>query len=262
MNRDVDVVCFDLDDTLIYEISTDYAVIEEVCQQILPNRSFAPGSLANSVHNAARRLWQQSGEIDYCRQIGAGSLESLYGEYTGADPRLRVLRQFVEGTDYRERVWAEALTPLGIADRALVRAISDAFVTSRRDRHVPFADARRTLDRLGGSYRLALLTNGAPAIQRRKLASSGFADYFELVVVSGDLGVGKPDPSVFTYALDRLGSTADHVVMIGNSLSADVAGAQGVGINAIWLNRSGEPESTEVVPDQVVASLDEVLTDG
>lgn len=262
MHRDVAVVFFDLDDTLIYEVSTDYAVIDEVGRQFVPNRTFAPGLLANTVHNTARRLWQQSGEIDYCRRIGAGSLESLYGEYSGADPHLQVLRQFVEGTNYRERVWAEALTQLGIADRGLARALSDAFVTSRQDRHVPFPDAQRTLDRLGGSYRLALLTNGAPAIQRLKLAGSGLADYFELVVVSGDLGVGKPDPSVFSYALDRLASTADRAVMIGNSLSADVAGARGVGIRAIWLNRVGEDRSPDLVPDQVVSSLDDVLLDG
>ncbi|HLH72123.1 MAG TPA: HAD family hydrolase [Chloroflexota bacterium] len=256
-----EAIFFDLDDTLIYEVATDYAVIEEVGRQYLPCGAFSPGRLAEAVHAAARKLWPQSGEIEYCQRIGISSLESLYGEYAGADPRLQVIRRFVEKTDYRERVWTEALTPFGIGDQTLIRTLVFAFAATRRERHVPFPDARRTLERLRTVYRLALLTNGAPAIQRLKLAGSSFADFFELVIVSGELGVGKPDPHVFHYALERMGLTADQVVMIGNSLSADVVGAQEVGIRAIWLNRDGEECPPEIVPDQIVASLDEVLTE-
>jgi FMN phosphatase YigB (HAD superfamily) len=45
--------------------------------------------------------------------------------------------------------------------------------------------------------------NGASCLQREKLATAGLEDYFDTVVVSAELGVGKPDPSIFEHALDQ-----------------------------------------------------------
>ncbi len=65
---------------------------------------------------------------------------------------------------------------------------------------------------------MALITNGAACLQRDKLAASGLAHHFDAIVVSGDLGIGKPDASVFRHALALLG--ADHGVMSATASSA------------------------------------------
>src|SRR4051812_46390818 len=100
-----------------------------------------------------------------------------------------------------------------------------------------------------------LLTNGAPRLQRWKLAGSGFAEAFEAVIVSGEFGVGKPDRSIFDHALTLARVSAEEVVMIGNSLANDVIGAQHVGINAIWVNLDGEATPPTVQPWRTVRTL-------
>jgi hypothetical protein len=90
-------------------------------------------------------------------------------------------------------------------------------------------------------HRLALVTNGAACLQREKLEQSGLAGHFDAVVVSADVGVGKPDPAVFQRALSMLGARADEAVMIGDNLVRDVDGALAAGLRAVWINRFGQP---------------------
>jgi hypothetical protein len=79
---------------------------------------------------------------------------------------------------------------------------------------------------------------GASCLQRDKLASSGLSHYFDVVVVSGDLGVVKPDASIFIDACSRLGVQPADAIMIGDSRTRDIDGALGAGLRAVWLNRS------------------------
>ena len=58
-------------------------------------------------------------------------------------------------------------------------------------------------------------------------------------MISGDLGVGKPEPAIFVHTLSQLGVTADGAVMIGDSMERDIDGAAALGIRGIWLNRDG-----------------------
>jgi putative hydrolase of the HAD superfamily len=57
------------------------------------------------------------------------------------------------------------------------------------------------------------------------------------MIISGELGFGKPNPKLFQMALERLAVTPDQCVMIGDSLSRDIGGARAVGIRTIWVNR-------------------------
>ena len=84
-----------------------------------------------------------------------------------------------------------------------------------------------------------MITNGASDIQRAKIEGSGLADYFDTILVSGEEGFGKPKPEIFRLAIDRLDVDEASAVMIGDSLARDVAGAAGVGIKSVWVNRMG-----------------------
>ena len=70
--------------------------------------------------------------------------------------------------------------------------------------------------------------NPAPAspVWRAKLAATDLEEHFDTVVVSGEVGVGKPDEKVFRIVLDELEVQADRAVMVGDSLSSDIAGAR------------------------------------
>ena len=114
-----------------------------------------------------------------------------------------------------------------------------------RARHHRFADVPACLDELSDSYTLGLITNGASCLQREKLATAGLDEYFDVVVVSAEFGVAKPDPSIFQHALTLLGSTPEHTVMIGDSLTRDVDGAMAAGLRGVWVNRSGQPRPAD-----------------
>jgi putative hydrolase of the HAD superfamily len=87
-----------------------------------------------------------------------------------------------------------------------------------------------------------MITNGAPDLQRLKLAGTGLAELFDPVVVSGELGAGKPEPAIFAHALALAGAAPDEAVMIGDSWHRDVAGALGARWRAaIWINPAAVP---------------------
>jgi putative hydrolase of the HAD superfamily len=126
----------------------------------------------------------------------------------------------------------------------------------RRRRFEPFADAAAVLDELSRSRRLALVTNGAACLQREKLAACGLEAYFDVVVVSADVGVAKPGAEIFEHVLTRL--NADGGVMIGDSLDRDVEGAIAAGLGAVWLNRDGaegQPSRPDVTEIATLAEL-------
>jgi putative hydrolase of the HAD superfamily len=112
---------------------------------------------------------------------------------------------------------------------------------------------------------MALVTNGAACLQREKLSASGLSERFEVVVVSADLGVAKPDSAVFEHALSGLGAERDHAVMVGDSIAKDVDGALGAGLDAVWVNRNGRsapPDRPDLVEISTLGDLPGVLGRG
>jgi HAD superfamily hydrolase (TIGR01549 family) len=102
-----------------------------------------------------------------------------------------------------------------------------------------FDDAIPALDALRGQARLALLTNnpyGADVLDRHGLHT----DVFDAVVVA-DPSVRKPDPRAFTPLVETLGLAPSEIAYVGDSVSADVEGALGAGLRAVWLNRWHDP---------------------
>jgi len=115
------------------------------------------------------------------------------------------------------------------------------------------------LDLLKPHYRLALITNGASDTQRTALRALGIEDRFDAIVISGEVGIAKPDASIFRLAADKLGLQPKSVWHVGDSLRTDVAGARAAGVVAVWLNRPGaRRESGEPEPEHEIRSLKEL----
>jgi putative hydrolase of the HAD superfamily len=142
-----------------------------------------------------------------------------------------------------------------VNDPALAELLAARFQEERRARHIVFSDARPALEDLRQTYRLALLTNGPPDLQREKIEGADLARYFEVVTISGDEGIGKPDERIFALTLDRLAVPPQAAVMVGDSLRRDIAGAQGAGLKAIWVNRTGVSNAEGHRPDAQVQDL-------
>ena len=103
-----------------------------------------------------------------------------------------------------------------------------------------FPDTLEVLEYLKPKYSLHIITNGFQEIQGKKLRNSGIHGYFNEVIDSEMAGVKKPDPIIFELALNRAKVLPQNCVMIGDSLEADILGAQGAGLHTIHFNAHRE----------------------
>lgn len=123
-------------------------------------------------------------------------------------------------------------------------------------------DALNTLERLKSQgYRLGLISNASDAEDVRSLlAQHQLTGYFDPILISAEIGMRKPHPYIFQMALALSKTTAQQAAMVGDSLKADIAGAHGMGMTAIWITRRVENPALQgdTRPDACVASLAEL----
>lgn len=88
-----------------------------------------------------------------------------------------------------------------------------------------------------GGYRLAVLSNWDPRL-RPLLQALRLADFFEVLVISGEVGWHKPDPRLFAHTARLLGLPPRRILHVGDSWEEDVGGARRAGWQAAWLARN------------------------
>lgn len=251
-------VLFDLDDTLVADDAATEAAFLATCAPAGARYGLDSGALARAVRRHARRLWRVAPTIGYCRAIGISSSEGLRARFTGDDPNLAALRAWAP--TYRREAWSRALADCGVRDAALAEELASTYGVERGARHLVFPDVVPVLTALGRTCRLALVTNGAPDLQRAKLCGAGLAPYFAAVIVSGEVGAGKPDPRPFALALAALRADPTEAAMVGDSLARDIAGARRAGLRGIWLDRTGAGGGVDGVrPDARIMDLRQLV---
>lgn len=249
-------ILFDLDDTLVIEGAAADAAFLATCEHASEKYGMNPTALHQAVRHHAGELWRASTTITYCRAIGISSWEGLWARFLGNDPNLKILRMWAP--TYRRETWFRALADHGVSDVSFAEQLSITFMSERRSRHVLFSDVENTLTNLRETYQLALVTNGAPDLQREKIQGAKLAHYFKHILISGEVGIGKPDTHIFKLALEAIAASPSETVMVGDSLDRDILGAQRAGIKGIWLNRSGSKPTDEVTSDVQITSLSEM----
>ncbi|MEX0313488.1 MAG: YjjG family noncanonical pyrimidine nucleotidase [Allomuricauda sp.] len=98
------------------------------------------------------------------------------------------------------------------------------------------------LEYLQPKYKLHIITNGFQEVQERKLKGSNIYHYFGQIINSETAGVKKPHPYIFELALEKAQISPNKALMIGDSLEADIIGAQSVGLRALHFNAHNEPQ--------------------
>ena len=96
----------------------------------------------------------------------------------------------------------------------------------------PSAKAVLELKRRG--YDISILTNGPSVMQNAKIDVVGIRDWFPTIVVSGEIGVEKPDPRAFWIACEKTGFSPEETVYVGDYDRNDIAGARSAGMPTIW----------------------------
>jgi putative hydrolase of the HAD superfamily len=248
---------FDLDDTLAVDELVSHETFAHTAAVASERFGVEPSAFARNAMAMARKLWSEGECRPYCRSIGISAFECLWGGFTGETPELLALRRWA--FSYRREVFALALAnqrPDHPAEAPEV--LSAEFAATRRARQRLLPGARELIESLSSTHELALLTNGAPDLQREKIAATGLGRFFKAIAVSGEHGVGKPDPGIFHRLLFELGVSPGEALMVGNSLERDIAGARNAGIRSIWIRVTGSEEHADVTPDHTITSLSEI----
>ncbi|WP_437112789.1 HAD family hydrolase [Streptomyces syringium] len=123
---------------------------------------------------------------------------------------------------------------------------------------------REVLDGLAGlragGWTIGIVTNGASDIQRAKLAAAGLADLIDVVAVSGDLEIRKPDRRLFELAANRCGLRLDDGGwMTGDDPAGDIGGGQKAGLRTIWLRGRPWPDDL-LAAHHVVDDVNDAIT--
>jgi putative hydrolase of the HAD superfamily len=220
-------------------------------------------------------ILNDSGNVEHCWREACFAFKS---DLRGLDPA--VLYEVIERT--RQWFWADpdrhregrldldaaarevvalSLVEIGTADPVLAGKIGGKYRHERDAGLRPFPDAIETVQWLRErGCRLALVTNGNGAVQRRKVSRFGLAELFDSVLIEGELGFGKPDPRIYTRALQELAVAATDSWMVGDNLEWDVVQPQRMGLFGIWIDVHGRglPDANAVSPNRIVRGLSEL----
>lgn len=176
------------------------------------------------------------------KSLGIPSAHEFHEVYHPLNEQLWVLYRSDQITkDELNRIrFLKPLEHYGIHDVELADHLSEDYVywSPRIVRLVP--GTMELLDYLKPKYHLHLITNGFQEVQHTKLSGSGLEPYFETLTVSEEVGVKKPNPEIFRYALKKAGATAEESIVIGDEMAVDIDGARAAGIDQILFNPSGE----------------------
>jgi len=252
-------VLFDLDDTLLWDKRSVKEAFERTCAEAAREANIDAEELERAVRREARVLFEGHEAYPFTQMIGINPFEGLWAEFReGRAAEFRLLEMWAP--HYRKEAWTRGLKALGVDDPAMGERLGERFRAHRRSLPYVYEDTFDVLNALKGKVKLLLLTNGAPDLQKEKLAGvPELSGYFDHIVISGDFGRGKPDPAIFRHALSLLGVPAADAVMIGDKLSTDILGAGRVGMDSIWINRSSEDVGDGIRPTATVSRLSEVL---
>ena len=153
----------------------------------------------------------------------------------------------VSKADLRYGRLREAFDAIGFdTDDEMIHVLSEEYITYLADHNALFENALHVLDYLKPQYSMHIITNGFEEVQHRKLQNSNLLPFFDQVITSEKVGVKKPNPAIFEYAMELTGAGAHESVMIGDNFEADILGAINVGMQAIFCKFNGEIATKEV----------------
>lgn len=224
---------FDMDDTLLDGQQATAMAWEIVGAELAPALGVEPGCLREAFRREAMAFWHDEAAVGHWR---------------------------VRLHEAREQILRKALASEG-ADPDRAPLVNERYMAEHRAQLKLFDDAVDTLESaVRRGFRLALITNGPAELQRDKIARFELEPYFDVIIVEGEFGKGKPEREVFEHALKATGVEPVAAWHVGDNLYADIGGAQSAGIHGVWIHRERLqlPENGGVRPDRAIAHLHEL----
>ncbi|WP_304386812.1 YjjG family noncanonical pyrimidine nucleotidase [Mariniflexile sp. AS56] len=129
---------------------------------------------------------------------------------------------------------------------AMIRKLSTDYISYLTDTNFLFENTIEILDYLSQKYNLHILSNGFEEVQSKKLIKSNIHHYFKTITNGEDIGVKKPHPEIFHYAVEKAETEISRSIMIGDGYEADIEGAINVGMDVIFFDTNNMNIVTDV----------------
>lgn len=204
------------------------------------------------------------------------TLTELYHKYELLSMGVTSCAEFIETyTENNQLLWAEyhmgrisketlrakrfhqTFIQLGVHPDRVPLEFEDDYVRMSPMKKNLFAGSERVLGYLQNKYTLHIISNGFKETTLTKMDLCNLNPYFSNVIISEDVGVNKPDKAIFEYALQKAGAQKHESIMIGDSIEADIRGAQDYGIKAIFFNPLNKEKPEDV--EWQISELEELL---
>lgn len=153
---------------------------------------------------------------------------------------LEMWRLYGEGKITKEelnrRRYSYPLEAVGVNDQKLAAEFCREALGRIPTKGNLVSGATELLEYLRPKYRMYILSNGFVELQSRKMATAGIKRYFDDIILSEEIGVNKPRPELFEYALKKAGAKLEESIMIGDMFDTDIVGAANIGMDQIFFN--------------------------
>ena len=197
--------------------------------------------------------------INAFEELGFTYTENVFKTFIEENVKIwkRLEKGEITKPQLRANRWNIILGKLGIDFDGTV--LEKMFENGVANHACPVEGAHDLLDYLQGKYKLYIVSNGFRFVQESRLKIGNFEKYFDGVFVSEDIGIPKPAKEFFDYCFENINHPPkDDVILIGDSITADILGGINYGIDTIWFNKNNEPLPENINPTYTVNTLNEI----
>lgn len=188
---------------------------------------------------------------------GAERLLPVYADINSAMWKLLELGGITQSV-LRVRRFELFLTAIGRTDID-ARDMGDTFADALGRQSVPLPGAVEAVARWSRVLPVVIVTNGISKVQHGRMEGSEVRHFISGMVISEEVGAAKPDPRMLELAMEKAGVTdRRRALMLGDSLSSDIAAAANAGVDACWFNPRGARNAKGLPVRYEIRSLDEV----
>ncbi|MCD9025463.1 HAD family hydrolase [Cohnella sp. NL03-T5] len=171
----------------------------------------------------------------------------------------RIIELDQDGYKDKNELFSELLDELPWIEKPGITELLDYYGVHYVRNALLMEQARDVVQFIRKKYKTGLITNGKTAIQYGKIDQLGIRDDFDLVIVSEEAGIKKPNPKIFQMALEKLELKPEQCVYIGDHPVKDIEGAAKVGMETIWIKMNQEwKDEVTVKPRHTIIQLREL----
>lgn len=193
------------------------------------------------------------------QSLGLNSCETFIHRYTENNQLLWA--EYHMGRITKETLRSErfhkTFIEMGVSPESVPHQFEADYVRFSPNKTNLFEGSEKVLAYLQKKYSLHIISNGFKETTLIKMDRCNLNPYFTNVIISEDVGVNKPDKAIFEYALQKAGAKKENSIMIGDSIEADIRGAQDYGIKAIFFNPLNKEKPSDV--EWQIQHLEELL---